>query len=38
MAEEGMRLKDYIDRLEPEEYEEIFSNMEEEEKRLREFL
>ena len=34
----GMRLKDYIERLTKEEYEEVFGNIEKEEKKLRAFL
>jgi hypothetical protein len=35
---EQKRLKDYIDALEPEDYEEQFANIEAEEKELRKFL
>ncbi len=34
----GMRLQDYIERLTEDDYEDIFSNMEEEEAHLRAFL
>lgn len=35
---DNMRLKDYIAQLSKEDYEEIFANMDQEEKKYREFL